>query len=248
MPAAVASAASAVDLVRVVAGHLGEHVGQQRCAGDRRSVQQCGTPVGQAGEPAADHLADGCGHVGRGARSGEQLAELAGIERVAAAAFVHQPRPVVLCCRSGDGLHQVGHLVGRQALQRHEFGRAGQVGQRGGDAGWRLVRPVGADQHQRTRLGLVRHKAQQVHGGLIGRVQVVQDHHDRRARRRPGSAPARPRRTRGPGPRRQSRSRGELVASSGTIAASSGGAASARSWLRSSSARSAWVHGHHAGA
>jgi hypothetical protein len=33
-----------VDLVRVIAGHLGEHIWQQCASGDRRSIQQRGTP------------------------------------------------------------------------------------------------------------------------------------------------------------------------------------------------------------
>ena len=82
------------DIGRIAADHIGEHVGKQRRTGDGRGVQQRGAALGQTRQPAADHLTNGGGDVGGAARTGEQPAQLAGVEGVAAAAFVDQPGPV----------------------------------------------------------------------------------------------------------------------------------------------------------
>ena len=110
------------------------------------------------------------------------------------------------------------------------------------------MRPVGADQHQRTRLRLVRHEAQQIHRWTdppsAGRPRSPPRGVLPAARLKVCPAASN---TRTLAAASASITDG-LVASSGTIAASSGRAASATSGFRSSSARSAWVHGHHAGA
>jgi len=110
---------------------------------------------------------------------------------MAATAFVHQPRPMILHYmildgmildrRSDDGAYQICHLACGQSSQRHEFSRCGQVCQCGVDAGFQLVGPVCADQHQCTRLGTMGQKAQQVNAGSVRPVQVVEDDHQRGA-------------------------------------------------------------------
>ena len=179
MPAAAASSVSAATRV-VSAPVTSASTSGSRVAPATAAASSSAAHAGrQPGQPATDHLADRRGHVGGAAAGREQLAQLAGVERVTAAAFVHQRRPVLPRRRTGDGPHQVGHLAGGQPLQRHQFRDGGQIGEAGGDAGSRLVRPVGADQQQRTGLRLLRHEPQQVHGGLIGPVQVVEDHDHR---------------------------------------------------------------------
>ena len=165
---------------RVVAGHVGEHVGQQLGAGDRRGVQQPSGIARQQGEPSQDHLPYGHRHlVGRTA-VGEQPAQFAGEERVPAAALVHHPCPPVGCGRAGGGSHQLGDLTGRQALQGHQLGAAGQDGERRGDVGAGLVRPVGTHQQQPPGTGPATEETQQVEGGGVAPLQVVEHDHDGR--------------------------------------------------------------------
>jgi hypothetical protein len=119
---------------------------------------------------------------------------------VAAAALVHQAVPPARCPRAGDGPHQLGHLAGRHPAQRHELGGAGEVREGGGDGRRQLLRPVGADEHQRPRPRLVGDEPQEVHARGVRAVEVVEDDDERRRRRGPAQEPPGGVEDAGPGP------------------------------------------------
>jgi hypothetical protein len=166
-------------LGRVAAGDVGEHIGRQVRAGDGRDPEHGRARRGQPGEPATDHAADGVRHLRPRAAGGQQVTQLPGEERMPAAAAVHLAGPGVVGRVPGDGPHQQVDLGCGQARQLDQLGTRHQVGQPGGDLGARLVRPVGAHHQQRARTGRLGEEAQQLHGGGIGPLQVVEDHHHR---------------------------------------------------------------------
>ena len=175
---------------RRLAGHLAQHVRVEDGAGYRGRVQQRAAAGGQPGEAAADRLPHRDRYAVRRPARRQQVAELAGEERVPAAAFVHQRRPAARRRLAGKGSNHVGDLGRGQPAQADQLGRGGQVGERRGHSRGRFAGTVGADQQEAAPCGLPDEEAQQIHRRGVGPLQVVEHHHGRPAIGRPAQQPA----------------------------------------------------------
>jgi hypothetical protein len=172
------------------AAHAGEGVEREVAAQDRREHEHPVAVGREVGEPAGDHVAHG---LGDGESNGLRLAtfdreqphDLAHEQRVALRLGVQRRNEL----RRRDRPRRAHDVVGDVALAQpseRDAPRTGlprdggdQLGQRG--AGDRVDVPVGTDDQRVHRAQLARHEPQQQQRRRIGRVQVVQDEHERPA-------------------------------------------------------------------